>query len=122
MILENIFGISGTVNNIALKKNPFGYISSIVITSDKDHEIPVVQFRSRLEKAGFFGINGSLFTARLLPGGIYFEGKGFGHHTGMCQWGARNLAAHGFLFGKILKFYYPGIELISINGSRGDFN
>ena len=36
------------------------------------------------------------------------EGKGFGHHMGLCQWGARDMVKHGHGYLSILSFYYPG--------------
>ena len=38
-------------------------------------------------------------------------GAGWGHGAGMCQWGARGLAARGLGYQAILAHYYPGAEL-----------
>lgn len=43
-----------------------------------------------------------------------FEGKGFGHHVGVCQWGVRNMVKQGFLCKEILDYYYPGTELMKL--------
>lgn len=40
-----------------------------------------------------------------------FEGKGWGHGVGMCQWGAKGMADKGYEYRKILTFYYPGTEV-----------
>lgn len=40
-----------------------------------------------------------------------FHVSGWGHSVGMSQWGAYAMASQGKTFDKILKFYYPGIEL-----------
>ena len=37
-----------------------------------------------------------------------FEGKGWGHGVGMCQWGAKEMGGKGYDYKKILGFYYPG--------------
>lgn len=39
---------------------------------------------------------------------IVFEGKGYGHHLGLCQWGVRNMVDCGWHHKEILKFSYPG--------------
>lgn len=39
------------------------------------------------------------------------EGKGFGHHLGICQWGARAMVEQGQNFVHVLRFYYPGAVL-----------
>ena len=36
-----------------------------------------------------------------------FEGKGFGHGVGLCQWGAKTMAEKGFVWRGILSHYYP---------------
>ena len=43
---------------------------------------------------------------------IIFKGKGFGHHIGLCQWGAREMVRVGFDYREILSFYYPDTDLM----------
>jgi len=47
--------------------------------------------------------------------GYYFDliGSGWGHGVGMCQWGANFMARKGYLYRDILKYYYPGIDIVS---------
>jgi stage II sporulation protein D len=47
--------------------------------------------------------------------GYYFDliGKGWGHGVGLCQWGAKQMAHERYSFEEILKFYYPGIKIVS---------
>lgn len=42
---------------------------------------------------------------------VIFKGRGYGHGLGMCQMGARGLAAKGVTFDSILALYYQGTEL-----------
>jgi SpoIID/LytB domain protein len=44
-------------------------------------------------------------------GQIEFKGAGFGHGVGLCQWGARQMAAAGKSHETILAHYYPGSTL-----------
>lgn len=46
-----------------------------------------------------------------------FEGKGYGHGVGMCQWTALDMAKRGMNYKEILSKFYPGttIKLISDN-------
>ncbi len=37
---------------------------------------------------------------------IVFDGKGHGHGVGMSQWGARGMAAQGYTYQQIIKYYY----------------
>ncbi|MFQ5491599.1 MAG: SpoIID/LytB domain-containing protein [Phycisphaerae bacterium] len=42
---------------------------------------------------------------------MIFDGRGFGHGVGLCQWGAHGQALQGRTAAQILKFYYPGANL-----------
>ncbi|NJK64151.1 MAG: SpoIID/LytB domain-containing protein [Synechococcaceae cyanobacterium SM2_3_1] len=44
--------------------------------------------------------------------------QGAGHGVGLCQWGARGLAAVGRTVQDILQYYYPGTEIHPISTSR----
>jgi stage II sporulation protein D len=43
------------------------------------------------------------------------SGIGWGHGVGMCQWGANGMAEHGKRVEDILKIYYPGAEITTID-------
>jgi len=47
---------------------------------------------------------------------LQFQGMGFGHGVGLCQWGTKVLAEKGFHFEKILLYYYPGVTLEAYEG------
>ena len=47
------------------------------------------------------------------------RGKGYGHHVGLCQWGAMKLVKdHHWNYQKILQFYYPNTTLIKLSYQR----
>ena len=41
----------------------------------------------------------------------FYDGRGYGHGVGLCQWGAFGMAGAGFSGEQILQFYYPGAKL-----------
>lgn len=41
-------------------------------------------------------------------GTFVFEGKGYGHGVGLCQWSALEMAREGKTYREILSFFYPG--------------
>ena len=41
-----------------------------------------------------------------------FDGRGYGHGVGLCQFGAERLARSGKSHREILAWYYPGAELV----------
>lgn len=45
---------------------------------------------------------------------ITFQGKGWGHGVGMCQWGAYHMARKGWNADQILGYYYPGAEILRL--------
>ncbi|MCM8788154.1 MAG: SpoIID/LytB domain-containing protein, partial [Candidatus Omnitrophica bacterium] len=56
---------------------------------------------------------GTMFTITQKGNIFVFEGKGYGHGVGLCQWGARKMAEEGKSFIEILKHYFPNLILIS---------
>ena len=49
---------------------------------------------------------------------VDFNGKGWGHGVGMCQWGARAMAEKRFKYNGILNFYYPGADIVNYFDSQ----
>jgi stage II sporulation protein D len=54
------------------------------------------------------------FSIENTPSKIIFTGRGYGHHVGLCQWGACQMVRDGLDYKKILRFYYPGISFMKI--------
>lgn len=50
-------------------------------------------------------------TLTAVPAGFELRGRGYGHGTGLSQWGARALAERGESYQKIVGYYYQGIAL-----------
>lgn len=50
---------------------------------------------------------------RILQSGnkVVFEGEGYGHGVGMCQWGTRIMAGKGYNYIQILQYYFPAMEI-----------
>lgn len=46
--------------------------------------------------------------------GAVFEGKGYGHGVGMCQWCAFQMAQEGKNYKDILFYFYPGTQISSL--------
>ncbi len=45
---------------------------------------------------------------------VWFEGRGWGHGVGLCQWGARGRALAGQSYKQILETYYPKAQLTKV--------
>ena len=54
------------------------------------------------------------YTCTKKKNSITFKGTGYGHHLGLCQWGANEQVKAGWSYKKILHFYYPGTKLMKL--------
>lgn len=62
-------------------------------------------------------IKSTIFTVKLADEKVTFDGRGFGHGVGLCQFGANGLASapNNYTFEEILKHYYSGVEIVPIS-------
>jgi stage II sporulation protein D len=71
--------------------------------------ISAVEFR---KKIGWERLPSTLITGLSRNNGSFvFEGRGYGHGVGMCQWSALQMARDGKKYKEILEFFYPGTSL-----------
>lgn len=68
---------------------------------------------------GYSVLPSTLFTIEDIGQTVIFRGKGSGHGVGLCQWGAKEMAELGYSFDKILRYYYPGTEVVSYSELHG---
>lgn len=60
---------------------------------------------------GYSVIPSTQFDVESMGWEIAFSGRGSGHAVGLCQWGAKEMAEHGYPYTTILAYYFPGTEL-----------
>jgi len=60
---------------------------------------------------GWSRIPSTNFTVKRDEDSIIFEGKGYGHGVGLCQWSALQMAREGKNYKEILSFFYPGTTI-----------
>jgi stage II sporulation protein D len=80
---------------------------------------------SRLRAARHLGWNtipSNDFIVKKENGQILVEGTGQGHGIGLCQSGAKAMAAEGADFRQILSHYYPNTTIISIHVDSDPFS
>ncbi|GAA5346597.1 stage II sporulation protein D [Planifilum fimeticola] len=61
------------------------------------------------------GLSSTDFTWTIENGRIRFQSKGYGHGVGMSQWGANLLAHQGKSAEEIVRHYYRGVDIGSLN-------
>jgi SpoIID/LytB domain protein len=55
------------------------------------------------------GVKSFCFKIQKKGNRVFINGHGYGHHMGLCQWGAREMVRKGYDHKSVLQFYYPGI-------------
>lgn len=60
------------------------------------------------------GIKSFCFTVHKKGDSIIFKGRGYGHHLGLCQWGAREMVRRGKSYREVLQFYYPSTRFMQL--------
>jgi stage II sporulation protein D len=66
----------------------------------------------------FPSIKSFCYTIKKKGKGYIFQGKGYGHHMGLCQWGSLGMVEDGWNYKSILQFYYPETEFMQLSLSR----
>ena len=98
-----------SVRTMRVKKKDKAGIVQEVVLDPGNHIISGKKLYSLLKPLKSF-----CFAIKKKNNKIYFEGKGFGHHIGLCQWGAREMVRDGWDYKRILRFYYPGTKLAQL--------
>jgi stage II sporulation protein D len=63
---------------------------------------------------GYTVIPSTLFQIESVGRDVVLVGRGAGHAVGLCQWGTKELAALGYPFSTILRYYFPGTDLVKL--------
>jgi stage II sporulation protein D len=74
-------------------------------TDSGDTTMNATDFRKAL---GWSRLPSTNFTLTRIDNAIIFQGSGYGHGVGLCQWGMLKMAREGKNYREILSFFYPG--------------
>jgi stage II sporulation protein D len=90
--------------------NEAGLARTVTIKDKKrSFSIPATKVYSLLRE-----VKSYCFTITKHGNAAIFRGRGYGHHMGLCQWGAREMVRQGYSYRQILSFYYPGVSLMRL--------
>ena len=97
-----------------LSKNKSGRVDKLEIKDNAGVSIVLTgkEFRQLL---GPDELRSTKFDLSVKWGSLVMDGYGWGHGVGMCQWGAFGMSREGKLAEEILKYYYPGAEISTID-------
>ncbi len=109
--LSHLFDTPATLHSIQVtKKDDAGLVQELVLQNDTATKtVSGKKFYNALKEIKSF-----CFTVQKQAEKIKLDGKGFGHHLGLCQWGAREMVRDGWNYRRILSFYYPGTEIVRL--------
>jgi stage II sporulation protein D len=111
-LLDAGLKISGIKHIAILGKDTSGRITDLnIVSGKKDFKISAKDFRNII---GPNIIKSTNFSVNVIKHDAVFEGFGWGHGVGLCQWGAYFMAKQGYTTEQILKYYYPGIDVKTI--------
>ena len=92
-----------------LNRTPGGRVESIVFETDKGHFVFNKEtVRWVVRRSDNLDIQRDADSNIV---SVTFDGRGYGHGVGMCQMGARGMAANGVAYDSILSLYYQGTNL-----------
>lgn len=74
--------------------------------------LPLRIIRSELD------LRSTFFSVFIYGDSVILDGRGYGHGVGLCQEGAMEMSMEGFTFRDIIRFYYPGVSIINIQGAK----
>ena len=87
-----------------------GGVSEVTLGDGRTQEtMPATLFRRIV---GTDRLYSHKFSVSFAEGSWRFQGMGYGHGVGLCQWGARGQAHGGRTGLQILAYYYPGSEVV----------
>ncbi|MCX5714737.1 MAG: SpoIID/LytB domain-containing protein [Candidatus Omnitrophica bacterium] len=103
------YKIGGIMAIFPAGKDASGRVTDLKISSlTEEINISAKDFRNII---GPNLIRSTNFEVSVVHSDVVFEGVGWGHGVGLCQWGAYFMAKSGHTYIDILRHYYPGAEV-----------
>lgn len=91
------------------KKDKAGLVKEVHLKGKNSQTISGKQLYGAMKEIKSF-----CYTVKKKKDTLLFSGRGYGHHIGICQWGAREMVRDGWHYKRILNFYYPGTTLMKL--------
>ena len=106
------YKIKSITDIVSLGKDASGRVADLkIVSQDKETKVSAKDFRNII---GPNIIRSTNFAVSIVKDDVIFEGVGWGHGVGLCQWGAYFMSKKGVPCEQILQYYYPGTK-ISLN-------
>lgn len=113
--IEKALNLSGIKDLYIKSTTSTGRAKDITVKREEgDTTIKATDLRRLL---GWNRLPSTYFEIKKNGDSIVFEGKGYGHGVGLCQWSALQMAAEGKSYREILAFFYPETEIKQYEGN-----
>lgn len=96
------------------KKDPAGLVKQVLVATKKTN----FYVSGKKMYSLFPAIKSFCYTIKKKGRVYFFQGRGYGHHMGLCQWGSLGMVEDNWNYKNILQFYYPGTEFMKLSLSR----
>ncbi|HTZ18822.1 MAG TPA: SpoIID/LytB domain-containing protein [Dissulfurispiraceae bacterium] len=108
--IEKAFEIQGVKDIVIGSHTASGRAREMQIVHENgDLKVMATELRKRL---GWDRLPSTFITSiSMSSGSVIFEGKGYGHGVGMCQWSALQMAREGKTYRQILSYFYHGAAI-----------
>lgn len=93
------------------KRDAAGLVKQVLVTTKKTN----FYVSGKKMYSLFPSIKSFCYTIKKKGKSFLFCGRGYGHHMGLCQWGALGMVQDGRNYQSILQFYYPGTEFMKLS-------
>jgi stage II sporulation protein D len=97
-----------------IERDPAGLVKKVLVTTSTKK----IYVAGKKMYSLFSSIKSFSYTIKKKGKNYIFNGKGYGHHMGLCQWGALGMVQDNWNYKKILQFYYPGTEFMKLSLAR----
>ncbi|MDP3788198.1 MAG: SpoIID/LytB domain-containing protein [Candidatus Chromulinivorax sp.] len=96
------------------KKDPAGLVTQVLVSTKKTS----FYVSGKKMYSLFPSIKSFCYVIKKKGKSYIFQGRGYGHHMGLCQWGSLGMVEDNWNYKKILEFYYPGTDFMKLSLSR----
>ena len=113
--IEKALGLKAITSITVPALTSTGRAKEVSIDTEKGTTvIKATEFRKSL---GWSRLPSTNFRLTMDKEAVTFEGKGYGHGVGLCQWSALQMAKEGRNYREILSYFYPGTEIRIYEGN-----
>ncbi len=107
--IEKALGIKGLKDMTIHSLTSTERVKEVAVESESGETL--VKATDLRKLLGWSRLPSTQFSLKVNGTSITFDGKGYGHGVGLCQWSALQMARDGKNYKEILSYFYPGTEI-----------